>query len=280
MYQRCYRRRGALLALIILLSGLAFAPRQAFADHDEKGFAMVGDVAHTLRKNEWRLGLIQLEYGILDSLDIGTYHLVWLLRVANLRTKFQPYVDEHWQTALGLGVFYLDLGSFPDVDENTTATFVGIPIEAMVTYRFNDAYSLSTSIQYTALSVEGQYNEDDFQGLVGVANLQFSLTFIARLTRVTAIYVHGRVLAFQNTDGAATSTVDVDPFTQIETTATGSTDALNVEGANALSAGLLLSWKYTNIKLGLGYGEYFIPGANFVIPSRIIFPEFDLFWRF
>ena len=40
------------------------------------------------------------------------------------------------------------------------------------------------------------------------------------------------------------------------------------------------SWKVVNLSVGIGYGDYFIPGMALVIPGPIPVPQFDLFFRF
>jgi hypothetical protein len=42
---------------------------------------------------------------------------------------------------------------------------------------------------------------------------------------------------------------------------------------------VFLSFRHLNLRAGVGYGNYSVPGVNVIVPGLRPFPVFDLFWR-
>jgi len=55
---------------------------------------------------------------------------------------------------------------------------------------------------------------------------------------------------------------------------------LNFRNAFSIVPGLAWSWSSFNLRIGVGYGNYNVPGVNFMIEQRTPIPQFDLFWTF
>ena len=100
MYQRL-GWRGFLVALALLL-GL---PEAALADHTNE-VRITTENAHTLRDGEVNLGIWQIEYGLLENLDIGTHLLPWFILAPQLphqvRTRHQPGLERSGQGRFAL----------------------------------------------------------------------------------------------------------------------------------------------------------------------------------
>ena len=73
---------------------------------------------------------------------------------------------------------------------------------------------------------------------------------------------------------------ELDEFTTAELQAEGETSVLDLVDGSSLVFGALLSWQRFNLRLGASFGNYNIPGVNFVIAGRLIVPEIDMYWRF
>ena len=43
---------------------------------------------------------------------------------------------------------------------------------------------------------------------------------------------------------------------------------------------VVFSWKVFNLRLGVGYGNYSIPGINLVLPKKTLIPDLDFYFRF
>ncbi|MEL6180782.1 MAG: hypothetical protein AAFS10_17605 [Myxococcota bacterium] len=274
MHQRQQQRVLCLVSTLVLM-GIS---HPALAEHTEEE-QITENTAYTLRDGEIRLGLWKVEYGVLDRVDIGSYTFPWLLRIASLTGKYEWYRGEHLSISNKLSVFRWDLRQLQSAEIEDPVIFQIVPVEMAASYRFNESWTLSVEGIYTNVSVEGSYNEDDLNGAAAVTNFQWTSTLEWRLSERFALLLHGRSLAFQATDAAASSTIMVDPYTTVEVVGDGETDALNVEGASSVSLIAHWAWSTLNLRLGLGYGNWSLPLVNFVLPTRTPIVHLDLFWR-
>ena len=83
----------------------------------------------------------------------------------------------------------------------------------------------------------------------------------------------------QHARAQVATTLTLDAFTELDVRTAGETNALDVEGSWALVPGFLFSLGRTHLRVGLGYGNYNVPGVNFVLPKPRLYPMLDLFWR-
>jgi hypothetical protein len=105
-----------------------------------------------------------------------------------------------------------------------------------------------------------------------------------RLSRVTAFTFTARWTPYVS-NSVLEGNIDVDDNTSGTIEVEVSTDALR--NTWAIIPGFLFSWKRANLKLGIGYGDLFLPGVGLVIPgafpsSGIPSPilDLDIFVRF
>lgn len=281
------RRRQPGYLVVALVAGLvAFVALAAFASgarayHDEEQ-RLISDTAYTLDEDQWRLGLFRLDYGLSDDFTGGTYLLPWVIAMANVQVKYEFWQpSEDWVLAVRGGLFRLDLSVFQrlDVDKDSSAIFWIAPLEGVVSWRIDDTFTLNGQLVYTAVGVVGNYNADEFEGAAAVTNGQLALGLEWRLTRVTALILHGRSLLFQLAQANASSTSMPDEYTTIEVRGTARSEVFNVEDGSSLTASVAFSWETFNLRLGLGYGNWSLPAINFVLPTRTPIADFDLFWR-
>jgi hypothetical protein len=60
-------------------------------------------------------------------------------------------------------------------------------------------------------------------------------------------------------------------------------DVTDLTNTFAVIPGFVFSWKRANIRLGVGYGDFFVEGFALVVPGSVlsyVSPEFDVFVRF
>jgi len=60
-------------------------------------------------------------------------------------------------------------------------------------------------------------------------------------------------------------------------------ELIDLTNTFAVIPGFVFSWKRTNIRLGVGYGDFFVQGFALVVPRDVlsgVSPEFDVFVRF
>jgi hypothetical protein len=261
----------ALCLASLLAAAASPAPASAYHEGDLHDTA---DTAYTQPQNTWKVGIWSVEYGAWGVLDVGTYWSPLLAQVFNAHLKWQLWHNDAWAVAARVGLFRLDLNRF-----DTPAIFTVIPFELLASYKIDDAWRTSFSIFYSQVAVEGDFDSEDYEGVAAVSNLQLTSTTEWRLSRVWALYLHARVLVYQVAKATTAASFQPDDFTDVEVIGGAQTDAVDIEGAASLTLGMSASWESFNVRFGLGYGNYMIPGIYFVLPSKIPFPELDLYWR-
>jgi hypothetical protein len=101
-----------------------------------------------------------------------------------------------------------------------------------------------------------------------------------RVSPVTAFTFEARRLIFQRVTASTDVESHPDEFTTVELHLAGKTSALDFRNAWSLTACAVFSWKVFNVRAGLGYGNYNVPGVNFVTGQRFLFPDLDVYWIF
>ncbi len=178
------------------------------------------------------------------------------------------------------GALHLNL---QNLDSSTPpARVTGIPLEVWGSRWVASRLALSAGLVYTAISIQGQYDETSLKGAAGSSNLQAALTFQLRLGRQVALYVKSRHLLYLGADVQARSVRQIDPYTQLEIV--GSASSADVAGLSfpntfSLVPGIAWSRKVFNLLFGLGYGNWSLPLLNFVVPAKSVVVELDLYWR-
>ena len=251
--------------------------KPAAAYHTEKDRLTYGS-AYTLGKDTIALGLYTAQYGAFRHFDLGTYILPWFLRVANFGVKWQIPVTDTIDIAPQLYSFRLDVQKLnPD---SPPLVIVAVPFDVTGSWRINDKHTLSLSAVYTWNHLEGTFDQEALKGAAAVSNFQLVSTWEFRWTKVTALLLRLRYLAYQWQPTASASYVlHPDEYTTVEVYGDARFDALDVRNAWSLIPGVAWSWETFNLRVGLGYGNYNVPGVNFVLPRKTLCPELDLFWR-
>jgi hypothetical protein len=275
----CGRAGCVLWGGLITSAALLARPATAFHTDEQR---ITDDTAYTLKKKDVRLGLWKAQYGIFDPLTAGTYVWPWLLRISNLELKCRFYESGPWAFAASTGFFYFDTKHLKKAGDAGDARIADVPFEIDGSYRFESPYTLSVGLVWTEVLVDGTVNQSVFQGAGqgAISNFQLTSTFELRISEVTALVFHARSLVFQRARAAADAVTHPDAFTTVEIHATGRTNALDYRGAGSFTVSGVWSWKTFNLRAGIGYGNYNVPGLNFVIGNRILYPELDLYWIF
>jgi len=243
--------------------------------------------AYTLKQNQFRLGLFQQEYGILDSWMVGTYTVPWLLMPITQSPSFDLYskwkfIDiGGWAAAVRATVFYFNVtdfqaGSIESGDFRATV----VPLSLMLSHVFDEEWTASFETVWVQTSISGAVDSSSDASAFGAgaqSNFQLAATGEYRINKVVAVNLIGRFVPFV-TDARISSNVSVDEATEVAITADVSAEDLR--NAWQIQSGLTLSWKTFNLQFGAGYGNLFIPGVRLVGAIKTVMPDFDFYFRF
>jgi hypothetical protein len=269
------------LGAVACALGLLY-PSAAAAYHSKEQ-RITDESAYTLRRNDFRFGLWKAQYGIIDSVMVGTYIWPWAFRMSNLHAKWRYWQNETWALSVFAGIYHLDTKNFQDLEKDSgNATITVFPFELAASYRFDDRYTLSVAPIWTTVAIKGNLADDDLKGAGegAVNNFQLTATFEWRVSKVTAFLFHGRYLVAQTAHARGDVVLRPDEFTTIEVHAAGATDEINFRRAGSLTVSSVFSWETFNFRFGVVMGNYNVPGVNFVIGDPLLVPELDLYWIF
>ncbi len=248
-----------------------------FAYHTEQQ-RWTNNTAYTHGGGGVKLGLWDSAVGIIDRLDLSTYVLPWVFNVVNLGAKYEYRASESFSLSAKASVFTLDVQTL--ISKSPPITVTAIPAELAASYRIDEAFTLSLLSVYTSVRVKGSLQEDSLKGAAAISNLQLVGTLEYRASNVTAFQLTTRYVAHQWQPSASGGYVmHPDDYTTVEVYGAAVVDALEIQRAFSIVPSVVWSWKHFNLQLGLGYGNMQIGGINFVMPSKFVVPEFDMFWR-
>lgn len=282
------------LFLVVIIAGtlsgasaLAPSPAQAYHTYQAR---LLDSTAYSLQRRNFRLGLFKLSYGIFDQLQVTTYTAPWLLGAIfqdvapNLELKSTFY--DHNRLALSASFAFIT-GTIEQVSgvEATTVRYYLFPVSVASSVRINNWASTHLGFIYTGVTGEANSSPGttDIEGAAVVDVLQLWAMAEWRLSRVVAFtftvrwvpwvsdtIVRGRLTGDE-------SNPDIGVGIEIE--------FIDLTNAFAVIPGFVFSWKRANIKLGVGYGDFFVESLGFplVVPGSLlsnIAPEFDIFVRF
>ncbi len=296
-------RKHLLVAVICTMSaGASAVPSRARAYHTYKE-RLLDTTAYSLERREFRLGAMKLSYGIFKYLEISTYTVPWLagLFLEEFETIGSPNIElkstliNRRRFALSVSVEFLwgrvssctnpmlnsDGQLCTTEAEFSTVNWLVYPINVTSSLRINSRVSIHIGGQYTATQATGGTRpfEGDISGSAVVDMLQIYGMFEWRLSRVVALTLTTRWLPYvSQTVVRGEIVVDDD---------TGATIGIQADildnNAFAIIPGAVFSWKRANIRLGVGYGAFFVEQVGLVVPASVlssISPEFDVFVRF
>ncbi len=239
------------------------------------------DTAYTLPDGEFLLGLWKVEYGLLDSVTVGTYHFPWFIKLYNGHVKWRVWQGERWAFGTELGLLHLDFGNLIGALEasDSSASLLIVPWEGLASWRMNESWTFSGGFFANLIRVSGDTSDGELNGAAATSNLQLTGTAEWRWSDVTALVLHGRWLVKQTASASSDLTVQVDDYTTVEVVGTANTDALDFRAAS-LTGSFVWSWDTFNLRAGLGYGHWSFPLVGFVSPAPMPILDFDMHWVF
>lgn len=231
--------------------------------------------AYGIGRHTLKLGLLAFDFGITGKLSVGTDPPAWALRsitsilVPNLHVKLQLFEAGPVTLAARAAVYYAYLNS-----GDSSGQLFDVPLSLFASIRALPRLFLHVegTYVYAHLIGAGDLSSGEVHG-AGVANgVQTALMVEVRLTRIFSITALGRLQPYvSNVTFEVTKTVD--PSTTFQLNGQVSP---RVEHPWEAIAGIAVLWRYVHLVLGVGYGNYFVPGLDVAAPKRTIVPDASL----
>ena len=279
----CSRPRGlrrlcaaATASALLALSGAA-AAYHTDDDHitDDTAWTLSGD-------KSFRLGVFKGSFTVADRLEVGTYVLPWAALAPSVfaKVRFLSLGPSQW--AVEGGLFHVDTGVFAR-SEPTAPVFTIGTLTLASTLRLAPHHQLSNNLVGTLVHGTGRIEDSTLEGTGegALTNLQYVGAYEYRISRTLALVITGRYRLLQVLEAESDFTARPDDYTSVDVELAARGDQIiNFSYAFSIIPALAWSWESFNLRLGVGYGNFNVPGVNFMIDKRTPIPEFDLYWTF
>jgi hypothetical protein len=261
-------------------------PNEASAYHTYKT-RLLDSTANSLKRREFRFGIMKQSYGAFDFFQISTYTLPWLVGIVLQDTapniEFKSTFFEGRRLTLSASFSFIT-GTFEQVENvsSTRVRYYMTPLTIASSVRINRDVSTHIGGIYTA--TQGDANaglgSNDIGGSAVIDLLQFWGMMEWRLSRVVAFTFTVRWVPWVS-DTIVTGTLEGNPEIGVDI----ELEFIDLKNAWAAIPGFVFSWERANIRMGVGYGDFFSEFVGFPLAlPRSLFSnvawEFDVFVRF
>jgi len=236
---------------------------------------------YLLDRGQIEIGLWNFGYGITDWLNIGTVPAPWLIAPvldgvsANLSLKLGFSVAQRWYLALEVNPIWVN---FETGRRKLDAWLV--PVTAGVSLRPVSRQSYSLAVRYAALT--GDANTDieshDIAGALVTSVVQVVAQAEYRFTHVFGLYLQGYLQVWEeNLRFRAGARLDDRTRAAVD----GELDPTDGERPWAIIAGAHFRWGVANLRIGVGYNEFFVTRIGLALRKfQGPFPDVNFYFRF
>jgi hypothetical protein len=147
-----------------------------------------------------------------------------------------------------------------------------------VSYHPTDALLISTDVAYfvTNNTAAAATDAGNSTAVLASSSLQGGLTAQYAISRVFAFTLKARMVFWAPTvPFEVTAQVD-----DANVTLEGNVEMASIDGAYQIVPGVAFSWKAFNLRLGVGYGNFFVPNLGLVSSYQGFMPDLELYFRF
>jgi hypothetical protein len=278
--------RAHALALASLVAFGSSAYSAAAAAYQAKGSERTDYTAYTLNGGEISLGLVRSEIGIIDEITLGTYVPTWFASPVLGAAIPSGYLKLRAPLAGALAVstrasaFSIDadvLASEVVQNSGGSANVFVAPLQVAASYRFHRRFTQSLEATYVLVNADGEQRSDaDIRGAAIMSNGSLSALSELRLTRVLALTLLLRAMVYRGNARLESQ------FTEGSTTVDAELGAGKPYRGLVASAvpGAAFSFSHVNFHVGVGYGNWWLPGIELPLPDYGLVPEAELSVRF
>ena len=249
-------------------------------DPDPTKGHVLDTTAYVLPGGTAEFGLWYMGYGVTKWLSIGTSPGLWVVGplvgglVANVSAKvgvpLAPWVD----VGLEATPIYLRVNR----DGATTRGFV-LPTTLAATFKPTDRFDFSLGGRYVAITGkdESSTESQDVEGAVVTSLAQITADSRYRFTEKFGLYLRGYFEFWEKNLGAH-GVYQPDDSTTIEVE--GEADPNENSRPWAIIVGTHLRFGNVNLRVGGGYGNFFVPRIGAFTPEKTFVPDLDFYVRF
>jgi len=262
---------------------LVVAPSSARAYHegDER---IVDATAHTLRAREVRIGIWELELAPLAFVTLGTDTAPWAASfvfdsvVQNGHVKVRVLRTKPVTISIAAAVYHTQLSESGRVVAGSGSMLL-FPTSVFVSSDLSSRVSLHLGVTYAHLDA-GDLDLDvgsaRARTAISASALQLHAMGEYRVSRVVALTLQLHAQAYASPATVRMTSTD---SSGSKVTFAGTIEPVDRTGVAAV-AGVAISGKNLNVRIGGGYGAIFLGSMGVTIPIGTFQPQVDAFVRF
>jgi len=245
----------------------AMLPEEVDPHYDEHTALILGKTL--------KIGVLAFEYGITNRVSIGTDPPAYVVAatepvvVPNFHVKGIPLHRGPFWLALQ-GAFY-----YASVSDHTAAGSVIVaPLSVFATYHVNDKVWLHGEAAFVGVWAEGAGNVSriTLHGAGTARSTQLGVMGEYRIRREISLLLRGRVQVY-----TGPLAVDADSAPDASTTATVEARITpHDQHPWQIVPGVAFLWQRVRLTVGVGYGNYFIPGMDIALAGKGVVPELNV----
>jgi hypothetical protein len=237
--------------------------------------------AYTLRQGDIELGLFFMGYGITDWLTVGTFPASWVIAPIlggvsiNMDVKASVPIGKYMNVGLEVDPLWIKI----DSDTRSTNGAV-VPVNLNASLHPDERQSYTLGGRYVAVAGVNNSGVDD-QEVAGTAITRVAQVLAQaqyQLTGAVAIYAQGSLQVWeQELQVDANSQLDDSTSVDVE----GAASATNHSRPWSAIVGTHLRFGIVNLRLGVGYGNIFVPRIGLTARAyQGVVPDLDFYVRF
>jgi hypothetical protein len=269
--------RSSSARLMVGIAGLIWsaavaAPAEARLPTREEAERWDVGTALTLGGQVLKVGVLAIDYGITDRINVGTDPPMYLVRTAepvlvpNLHLKVIAYRwDRLWLTGQA-SVYYANVQK-----GDASGTLWTVPLTAYASYQIDSRWWIHNEVTYNIVwaSGDGDLTKTTVGGAAATRAVQLAVTGEYRIRPTIAITLRGRIQVY-TARLAVSGSANPDDFTSIAVDA-----RVNPRDPPAWQVvpAVAFLWQRVRLSAGVGYGNYFIPGMLIPLTKRSYVPE-------
>ena len=260
-------------------AAVAPPPPAASDDSDPTHGHILDATGYLLPGRTAELGLFHMGYGITNWLNVGTYPLAWVAGpiigglMGNLSLKLGTPITRWVNVGLEANATWARVKN-----EGTYVKGLVLPITLGVSLNASESQNYSLAGRYVSVHGTDQSDLESQQVEGGAITRMTQIIAHARwrVSDTVAIYARGYVQPW-----AQNLKVDSDVQVDEQTSVAIEGEASPTEDTTPWSAlaGVHFRWGIVNLRLGVGYGYYFVPRISVPL-FKSVFPDLDFYARF
>jgi hypothetical protein len=237
---------------------------------------------YMLKRNQLELGLWQFSYGIFDWLSVGTVPELWVIVPllggvsANLSVRVGVPIGSYVRVSLDANPVWVRVAK---PARTINAWFIPIALAASVQPTRRQSYSVAVRYATLTGSMGGNLASHEIGGAAVTSYWQVSARAEYQLSEVLGLFVQAAIEPWERNIKLNDANVQLDSQTTV--TVDGELSAVDGNRPWVAILGAHFRWDVLNVRLGVGYGRFFLPRLGLPIRKYDgVIPDINFYFRF